>query len=135
MLLRAFGISPDLGSGENFSDAGNTYYTGYLKSAKTLGISTGVGNNLCAPTREITRQEMFVLLHNALKLMGKRPQGETVKTLLDFPDSGTVDIWAKEEISLLVENGIVNGKNGALKPQDSTTRAEMAQVLYNIIKR
>lgn len=135
MLLRAFGISPDLGSGENFSDAGNTYYTDYLKSAKTLGISTGVGNNLCAPTREITRQEMFVLLHNALKLMGKRPQGKTVKSLLDFPDSGTVDIWAKEAISLLVENGIVNGKNGALKPQDSTTRAEMAQVLYNIIKR
>jgi len=62
MLLKAYEIAPDTSPADNFSDAGNTYYTGYLASAKRLGISGGVGNNMFAPDKNITRQEMFTLL-------------------------------------------------------------------------
>ena len=34
---------------DNFSDAGNTYYTGYLAAAKRLGITAGLGDNLLCP--------------------------------------------------------------------------------------
>lgn len=61
MLMRAYGIAPDTNPEDNFSDAGNTYYTGYLAAVKRLSISAGVGDNLFAPEKEITRQEMFTL--------------------------------------------------------------------------
>ena len=54
MLMRAYGIEPDTDLSGNFSDAGDTYYTGYLAAAKRLGITEGLGNNLYAPDKQIT---------------------------------------------------------------------------------
>lgn len=133
LLMRAYGIEPDTNSTDNFSDAGNTYYTGYLAAAKRLGITTGVGNNQYAPENEITRQEMFTLLYNALKVIGQLPQGSSGKTLSDYTDAGQIDSWANDAMTLLVETGTVGGNNGALTPLSTTSRAEMAQVLYNLL--
>jgi hypothetical protein len=133
MLMKAYGIAPDTNSTDNFSDAGNTYYTGYLAAAKRLGITAGVGNNQYAPSKEVTRQEMFTLLYNALKVVGQLPEGSFGKTLSDFTDAGQIDSWAKDAMTLLVETGTVGGSNGALTPLSTTSRAEMAQVLYNLL--
>jgi hypothetical protein len=135
MLMKAYGIAPDTSPADNFSDAGNTYYTGYLAAAKWLGISAGVGNNLFAPEKEITRQEMFTLLYNALRVIGQLPQGDSGKTLSDFTDAGQIDTWAKEALTLLVRTGTVGGSGGKLNPTGTTTRAEIAQVLYNLLGR
>ena len=100
LLLRAYGIAPDENLTENFSDAGKTYYTGYLAAAKRLGISAGVGNNMYAPGQEITRQEMFTLLYNTLKAINqlqqgtKLPDGNLGNTLSDF----------KSRVKMLREN-------------------------------
>lgn len=120
---------------DNFADAGDTYYTGYLAAAKRLGISNGVGDNLYAPDREITRQEMFTLLYNTLKLIGRLPTGASGKGLADFGDSGQIAPWASEPMTLFVETGVVQGSEGMLNPEAWTTRAEMAQILYNLVAR
>lgn len=135
MLMKAYGIAPDVSPADNFSDAGNTYYTGYLAAAKRLGISAGVGNNLFAPEKEITRQEMFTLLYNALKIIGQLPEGDSGKTLSNFSDSNRVADWAKEALTLLLKAGTVGGGGGKLNPTGTTTRAEMAQVLFNLLGR
>ena len=132
LMMRAYGIASDENPTDNFSDAGNTYYTGYLAAAKRMGISAGVGNNMYAPGNQITRQEMFTLLYNALKVIGL-PQGDSGKTLSDFTDAGQIDSWARNAMTLLVETGTVGGSNGKLTPTGTTTRAEMAQVLYNLL--
>jgi len=131
LLMRAYDIAPDANPTDNFADAGNTYYTNYLAAAKRLGISAGVGNNMYAPGREITRQEMFTLLYNALNVIGQLPQGNSGKTLADFSDAGNIASWAKDALTLLVKTGTVSGSDGKLSPTDTTTRAVMAQVLYN----
>jgi uncharacterized repeat protein (TIGR02543 family) len=133
LLMRAYGMAPDTSSTDNFSDAGDTYYTGYLAAAKRLGISQGVGDNMYAPGKEITRQEMFTLLYNALKVIGRLPQGDSGKTLADFSDASEIAPWAEEAMSNLVETGMVAGSDGRLTPTRTTTRAEMAQVLYNLL--
>ncbi|NPV89323.1 MAG: hypothetical protein HPY50_00925 [Firmicutes bacterium] len=133
LLMNAYGIAPDARPQDNFADAGDTYYTGYLAAAKRLEISGGIGNNLFAPDREITRQEMFTLLYNALKSIGQLPPGGSGRALSDFADAGQIDAWAKDAMTLLVENGTVSGSSGMLMPLSTTTRAEMAQVLYNLL--
>jgi len=135
MLLRAYGIDPDASSVDNFADAGNTYYTNYLAVAKQLGIANGIGNNQFAPDKEITRQEMFTLLYNALTVIGELPEGNAGKKLSDFSDASQIAFWAKNAMTLLVETGTVSGSNGKLAPTDSTTRSEMAQVLYNLLTK
>jgi len=135
MLMRAYGVDPDENGGDNFADAGNTYYTGYLAAAKRLSISNGVGNNMFAPDKEITRQEMFTLLYNTLKAIGKLPERIAEKPLSAFSDAESIAPWAKEAMTLLVETGAIAGNGGKLSPTGTTTRAEMAQVIYNLLSR
>ncbi|NLT39426.1 MAG: S-layer homology domain-containing protein, partial [Clostridiales bacterium] len=135
MIMRTYGIEPDINPKDNFADAGNTYYTGYLATAKRLGISKGIGNNLYAPDREITRQEMFVLLYNVLKEIGELPWGNSGKQLSEFSDAEQTADWAKEAVTLFVETGVITGYGGRLFAEDTTTRAEMSKVLYNLLTR
>lgn len=135
LLMNAYGIAPDEKPADNFADAGDTWYTGHLAAAKRLGISAGVGNNMYAQGNQITRQEMFTLLYNALKVINQLPQGSSAKTLSSFTDAGQINSWAKEAMMLLVETGIVGGYDSKLHPTATTTRAEMAQVLYNLLMK
>ena len=133
LMMKAYSIDPDTNPADNFSDAGSAYYTGYLAAAKRLGITAGVGSNMYAPGKEITRQEMFTMLYNALKVIGKLPEVSTEKTLSDFTDAEQIDSWAVNAMTLLVETGIVSGNAGKLTPLGKTTRAEISQVLYNLL--
>ena len=138
LLMKAYQISPNLrptDHTENFNDAGNTYYTDYLAAAKSLGIANGVGNNMFAPEKEITRQEMFVLLYKALKVIDELRTSNIDKQLHSFNDANQVASWANEAVSTLVKAGIVGGSNNNLNPTSSTTRAEIAQVLYNLLSK
>jgi len=133
MLMKVYDIEEDKNPTDNFADAGNTYYTGYLAAAKRLGISTGVGDNKFEPEKAITRQEMFTLLYNALKLLNKLPTTDTGNTLEDFADRDSVASWATEAMTVLVKFGTVSGSGGKLNPTDGSNRAQMAQVLYNLL--
>jgi hypothetical protein len=135
LLMRAYGIAPDVNPTDNFADAGNTWHTGYLAAAKRLGIASGVGSNMFAPGKEIPRQEMFTLLYNTLKGIGQLPRSDSGKTLSDFSDADRIASWAKDAMKRLVETGIVSGDGGKLSPEETSTRAEMAQVLYNLLGR
>lgn len=133
LLMRAYEIAPDKNPADNFADAGNTYYTGYLAAAKRLGLAQGIGDNQFAPEQAITRQDMFTLLYNALMGINQLPQGNSGKTLNDFTDSDTIPAYAQEAMAYLVKTGTVSGSNDKLTPADTTTRAQMTQVLYNLI--
>lgn len=135
MMMRAYGIEPDLDPADNFSDGGDSWYTGYLAAAKRRGISAGVGDNMYAPDKPITRQEMFTLLYNALNVIGQLPQGGSGKTLADFTDMANIASWAKEAMELLVKTGTIAGSESKLIPTATASRAEMAQVLYILFMR
>ncbi len=135
LLLRAYGIDADNSTADNFADAGNTYYTGYLAAAKRLGITNGVGDNKFAPEQAVTRQDMFTLLYNALRAIDQLPEENSGATLSDFADSESISAYAQEAMSYLIKTGVVSGNNGQLSPTATTTRAQMAQVLYNLLSK
>ena len=139
LLMNAYQISTQ-NQGEssqilNFADAGNSYYTDYLLSAKALGIVNGVGNNVFAPEKEITRQEMFVMLYNTLKGIDEIPAFVNSTQLSRFNDADKIAAWANEAISSLVKTGTVEGYNNNLNPTATTTRAEITQVLYKLLSK
>jgi len=63
------------------------------------------------------------------------PQGDSGKSLSSFSDAGQIASWAKDAMALLVETGVVSGNNGMLTPTSTATRAEMAQMVYNLLSR
>jgi len=130
MLCRAYGIKEM--TGDNFADCGNTWYTGYLAAAKQLGISNGVGDNKFAPDKEITREEMVTLIYNYLKSVGKVDEEITETT---FTDNDVISDWAKAGVAFASSKGYVNGKgNNIFDPNGDATRAELAQIFFNMFK-
>ncbi|HHW31316.1 MAG TPA: DUF2341 domain-containing protein [Clostridiaceae bacterium] len=135
MLCDAYGIQP-VTSGDNFADAGNTWYTPYLAVAKQIGISKGVGDNRFAPEQEITREEMFTLLYNALIITGEAEITDIKDDILDkFEDSQNISPWALDAFKYLVSKGLVVGDGKKLAPKSGANRAEMAQIFYNLLSK
>jgi alpha-tubulin suppressor-like RCC1 family protein len=135
MLMRAYGIEPDSVPEDNFADAGNAIYTNYLSAAKRLKIAMGAGNNMFLPEKEITRQEMFTLLYNALKVIGKLPAAANTVDVNTYTDASQIAAWARDSMTSLAQAGIIKGSGSKLNPTGTTTHAEMAQVLYNLLMK
>jgi len=135
LLLKAYGIAPEPEGADNFADAGNTYYTHYLAAAKRLGIASGDGGSQFKPDAEITRQELFTLLYRSLDTLGKLPAEKNGAALSAFSDAGQVSAYAKEALQALAEGGVITGDNGKLNPKATTTRAQAAQVIYNLLSK
>lgn len=119
---------------ENFTDAGNTYYTDHLLTARRVGLVQGTGNNKFDPELEITRQEMLVMLYNLLKAIDKVPDKSMDLSIVSYKDAGKVAPWADEAVAAFLNSGVVTGYNNMLTPDVKITRAEIAQIIQNLIK-
>ena len=133
LLMRAYGIQVRKGVENSFSDVGEQYYRDYIATAKGLGLVKGVGDGLFEPDRSITRQEMFVMMFeiaNKLNLLGTKDSSRKISDLSDYQEIAT---WSKEAITSLYENGWMDGIEGMIQPTYTSTRAQMAQLLYKIM--
>jgi formate dehydrogenase maturation protein FdhE len=81
------------------------------------------------PDNNITREQAFAVLARALKL---EPASKCNKT---FEDISNVSNWATGEIYAMVNAGYIQGANGKLNPQSNISRAEFAQVMYNLMQQ
>ena len=133
MVMNSYNIELDANVTDNFSDAGNKYYTKYLGTAKRLGLVSGVGNNLYSPETPITRQDMLVILYHVLDKLGALPVDNNVgRPFEEFKDINEIPSYALDAMKFFVRTGIVQGEGNRLMPRTTATRAQTAQVLYNI---
>lgn len=128
MLCRALNIAPAEG-GDNFADAGDTWYTPYLAALKQQGLAGGSGDNRFSPERPITRQELCKLIYDACGGFSEDP----VTAFAPYTDAGDVAVWAIRPLSWCVERDILQGSGGRLRPEETASRAEAAQILYNLL--
>ncbi len=105
----------------------------YIKNAYLAGIVKGVSNEEFGVGRRITRQDMAVMCHNALIKKGAL-DNELQAEQADFVDFDRVAFYAQEAVSSLRSLGLVNGDdNGCFNPEANASRAEAAQMLYNVL--
>ena len=97
---------------------GATWYEKGMNWAKAKGVSDGTN-----PNANITREQLVTMLYRYVgspKADGKFDS---------FSDAASVSTYAADAMQWAVANGIVNGSNGKLNPQDNATRAEVAAIL------
>lgn len=136
VICKAYGIDEDF-SCDNFIDAYGPdseilWYTGFLGAAKERNIVEGIGENEFDPDGDVTRAQMFTMLYRELKELRLLPVGDG-SDFYSFPDRNDVPDWALEATEYFVRNGIVKGNNGKLLPGDTCTRAEMVQLLFEVL--
>ncbi len=134
IVSRAFGAK-SVASLEGFTDVpSDKWYYEYMQKAVAMGVFTGDGSGLLTPDNNITREQVFAVLARAFKL-----EAGDDATLEKFADKDSISSWAKGYASALVAGGYVNGSDDGtgklyLNPKNNITRAEFAQIMYNMIK-
>lgn len=128
IINRSFGATGK-SSLAGFSDVESSAWY-FEDMAKAIQMKTFVGNgDKLNPDNDISREEAFVVLARAFKL-----SGAAEGALNKFSDKALVSQWAKDGVASLTLAGYVSGSNGLLNPKNNITRAEFAQIMYNLLK-
>ena len=131
MIVMALGIY-DEGAVCTFDDGANGWYSPYIASLYNSGIVQGIGGNKFGVGEKIIREDMAVMAYNALKYS----KYDLTVSKNSFGDFEEISEYAKEAVSLLAGDGILNGTDeGNFAPIDNTTRAEAAVVINSIMGR
>lgn len=110
----------------------NAWYYKDVQMAVWMGTYEGTSKTTMAPEKSITRQEIMTVVARALQLDLNR-YADT--DLSKFADAKKVSDWALPYVKAMVGAGYIQGRDTGLAPQDNITRAEFAQVFYNIISQ
>ena len=107
-----------------FTDLGeDQWYESAVRYAYTHGIMQGTSGTNFLPTKSLTRAEVAQVLYN----IEDQPE---VNGTTSFADSAAH--WAKTPIAWAEQTGVVDGyEDGTFRPDESVTRQEFAQMLYN----
>lgn len=134
MLMHALGMDdPEPVFDTGFDDDSEipASMKGYVREARNKGIISGSvnasGEHLFEPNRDITRAEAALIVSNLVG--GSVP---TVKPT--FPDREDIPTWAHDAIYTLCDLGLLSSVNGEIAATSSMTRAQVAEMLYNLMK-
>lgn len=131
MLVHSLGLTV---AGEiQFSDvATDAWYAEPISIATQAGIVKGRSAVSFQPDSQITREEITVMLMKAYELnVGNVPVGSTD---ILFTDMDQVSSWAADSVKDAARLGLVQGqRRGQFVPKEIASRAEAAQVIYNLI--
>lgn len=108
-----------------FSDVvASPYYYEAVNWAEEKGIVSGDGGEF-RPDDPCSRQEFCCMIHN----LAGNPKPK--KATFDYDDWSNVADWAKDAVAWCIENNIVSGSSGKIRPTDKCLRCEAAAILVN----
>lgn len=108
------------------------WYDNYVRIATANSICQGVGDNVFGVGMNITRQDMCVMLANAMQAKGYSLKGGE----LEFADKENVADYAYSAVSSLSALKIVNGVgDNMFDPQGIATRAQAAVIINNALEQ
>lgn len=113
----------------------NTWYTDAIIWANSEKIVLGYGDNTFAPDQPITREEMVTILYRYNEYKKYSTHTNSPKKIQTFSDYGAVSTWAFEAMKWACGEGIINGSDGLILPQDNTERCQIAAILHRFIEK
>ena len=130
IINRSFGcyVKADISKYTDVSKS-KWYYDDIAMSVQ-MGTYNGRSASAMAPDSPITRQEAMTVVARALEL----DYDSYSKTDLSvFSDRSEISNWALPYVRAMVGADYIHGRGKVLAPLDNITRAEFAQIFYNII--
>lgn len=138
LLARALALPQKTVDKDQFKDIhGDEWFAESVAAAVDEGIMTGYEDGTFRPNNKITRQEMAVMLSNALKIAGKEEkmdQEEINRLLEKYNDNKEIASWAREGVAMAVKAEMINGMgNNIFSPKTYADRAQSATMLKNFL--
>jgi hypothetical protein len=132
IVVKAVSLEPAKEINLDFKDKDEipNWAAGYIQTAVDSGIITGYEDNTFKPSKNLTREEMVVLIIKAFGI-----EIEEDLTPPTFTDVDEIGSWALNFVAKSVKLNIVSGYlDNTFKPKRNVTRAESFTVLDNILR-
>ena len=115
-------------NGGKFSDvAGGAWYAPYVNAAYQAGIIKGVSEKEFGIGKEITREDMAVIIARLKNYAGTEVQGT-------FADEAGIADYAKDAVYSLYNAGKIAGVgNNMFGPKQIVNRAQAAKIIYDTL--
>ena len=104
----------------------------YIKIAEQYFVSLANENqNMFFPNQTLTREEVAAIIVRAMSLEEYKYNDETLNQIID---NNEISEELKKYVAIIYENNLMHGNaNGTFNPKGSLTRAEVCQLMRNII--
>ena len=130
IINRSFGCYKTADISQYKDVSKSKWYYKDVALAVQMGTYNGRSSSAMAPDAPISRQEAMTVVARALEL----DYDSYSKTDLSaFSDRSEIYNWALPYVRAMVGAGYIHGRGKILAPLDNITRAEFAQIFYNII--
>ena len=130
IINRSFGCYKTADISQYKDVSKDKWYYKDVALAVQMGTYNGRSASSMAPDAPISRQEAMTVVARALEL----DYDAYAKTdLTAFSDRGKISDWALPYVRAMVGADYIHGRGKILAPLDNITRAEFAQIFYNII--
>ena len=130
IINRSFGCYKTADISQYKDVSKSKWYYKDVALAVQMGTYNGRSSSSMAPDAPISRQEAMTVVARALEL----DYDAYAKTDLSaFSDRSEISNWALPYVRAMVGTDYIHGRTKGLEPLDNITRAEFAQIFYNII--
>ncbi len=131
MVKRAMGYPGGTEYQGGFDDLNpSAWYMEELADALNTGVTKGFTDRTYRPNVLIPREQAAIMLSNILR---HNSLGTGVADL-SFDDQDKIIAWAKDDLMLTVEKGIIQGyPDHTVRPKDHLTRGEAAVLIYRLL--
>ncbi len=132
MIIAALEIVPKEHRFMSFNDVDRKLWSyKYIEEAKDRGYVKGVGNNIYAPKRDVTRAELAVILVRIGKMRGLINKNENI-TFSDVENGK----WYTEDVITASKLGLIKGyTDNSFKPDRKVSRAEAVIMINRMLER
>lgn len=134
VLSRMDGVESGQFRTDTYSDVSEKdYFATAVAWAETNNVANGVSGNRFAPKKDITREQMAVMLYRFAQYKGITLDGANETS---FTDAAAISDYVKEAVAAMAKAGILSGReNGSFDPKAKATRAETASMLVRFAEK
>ena len=132
ILVLAFGLYDETATCTYTDIPTDNWAYSYVASGTKAGLTVGYEDGSFGAGANITREDMAVMVHRLL--VSIRNIDRITDLSKTFDDMDLVSGYAVNSVKMLLNAGLVQGDNNKFNPKNNTTRAEAAQLIYNILK-
>jgi N-acetylmuramoyl-L-alanine amidase len=138
LVVRSLGLEQKSGSAQFKDVSSSDWFSGVVSAAVYAKIIDGYEDNTFRPNQSINREELAAMVVRALAYAGAKPDVSSSRQselLGKFADANSI-VWAKQELAVAVEAGIVEGMTDTtIVPTMQATRAQSATMLKRFLTR
>ncbi len=136
IICSAFNIlTPAEGERDNFADINpSDWYAPYIYAAKSANFINGYEDGCFKPNNNITREEAAAILGRTLESLEINLPADRLN--INFVDETEISDFAVGYIDKLYMLALINGDdNNMFRPSVNLSRAETAQMIWNVLSR